>query len=174
VDQSLQAVFYLDERPEINDVRDCAMDDLADLVPLFDGLPGIGLQALDAQSYALSFGFHVQHVDVDYLSWLKNVARVAYPSPRKLRDVNQPLESSQVYKSAEGTEVCDAALARVARVQLLERIPSLRVVQVGRSLREDEAAILRIYLNDLEGQSGADEMLQFLLTSLLVRRRCQF
>ena len=65
VDEALDTVEDLDERAERDDLRDVALELVADVVGVDDPLPWILLGLLEAQRDPLAVAVDVEHLDAD-------------------------------------------------------------------------------------------------------------
>ena len=65
VHEALDAVEDLDERAERDDLRDLALELVADVVGVDDPLPRVLLGLLETQRDALAVAVDVEHLDLD-------------------------------------------------------------------------------------------------------------
>ena len=102
MDQTLDAVAHLDERPERHQLGDPSVDELADLMGVGELLPRVGLGGLERQADPLLGKVHVQHLDVDLVAHGHNRGRVVDVLPGQLGHVDESVHAAEVH---EGTEV---------------------------------------------------------------------
>ena len=76
VHQALDAVEDLHERAEGDDLGDLALELVADVVGVDDPLPRVLLGLLEPQRDPLAVAVDVEHLDLDGLADLQDLARV--------------------------------------------------------------------------------------------------
>ncbi len=125
VQEAVDALLDLDERPVVRQVLDHAFNDLAGRVLLFDQRPGIHLGLLDAEADLLLGLVDGQDHDLDLLADANHLGRVVDPlGPRHLADVHQPLDAFLEFdEGAVRGDVDD-----LARYLLADRVPRLDIV----------------------------------------------
>ena len=75
VHEALDAVQDLDERAEGDDLRDRALELVADVVGVDDPLPRVLLGLLEAQRDALAVAVDVEHLDLHGVADVEDLAR---------------------------------------------------------------------------------------------------
>ena len=118
--EPLDAVEYLDEGPEGDDLRHRAGQLVADVVRVDDPLPRILLGLLESERDALAVAVDVEHLDLDRVADLEDLARMVDVRPRKLGDVDQSVDPVEVDERAEVNDVGDLALDDEARGETVE------------------------------------------------------
>ena len=162
VDQALDAVSNLDEGTERDQLRDPAIDQLADLVALDELLPGVLLRGLERKADAFAAAIDVEHLHLDLVTNGDDAARVVDVLPGELRDVDQPVHATQVH---EGSEVDDAghhAGPNLAGAQIVEEFLALillGLLEPGTAGQHDVVAVL-VQLDDLGLDGGVHVGLQ--------------
>ena len=164
VDQALEAVAHADERPEVDELGDGAIDDVADLEVRDGRMPRIGLQPTDRQADPAALVVDVDDLGLDLLADLVAGFGVVDLVPAQFALVDEAVDATEVDEHAERRDRADGALDRLADLQAAEQlVPLLAALLVeGDLLREDEPVGLAIDLEDLEPQLAADERLELL------------
>ena len=94
VDEAVYPLLEAHKRPEISEIADPPLDQLADRVALFDGLPGVGLGLLDPERDSTVVLFDVEHDGLDDLPDGDDLGGVAYALvPAHLAHVYEPLDA---------------------------------------------------------------------------------
>jgi hypothetical protein len=114
VDQALKAFFDPDKSAKTDNIGDSPFDDSTYLVALGDILPRVGAKSLQAQGDTLLTGIHTHDMDLDFLTRMEDIAGVANPVPRQLRNVDQTLNPTQVHKRSECGQIGHSSLAYIA------------------------------------------------------------
>ena len=164
VDQALEAVADAHERAEVDELRDRAVDDVADLEVRDRGVPRVGLQAADRQADPAALVVDVDDLGLDLFADLVAGLGVVDLVPRELALVDEAVDAAEVDEHAERRDRADGALDLLADLQAAEQlVPLLAALLVeGDLLGEDEAVGLAVDLEDLEAELAADERLQLL------------
>src|SRR5713101_1878440 len=115
MDETLHAIEDLDEGTEGDDLRDLALELIADVVGVDDALPRILLGLLEPQRDALTVAIDVEHLDLDRVPDREDLAGVVDVRPRQLGDVDQPVDAIEVDERAEVDDVRYLALDDQAR-----------------------------------------------------------
>ena len=93
VDEPIDPFFDAYEGPEIGQIAHPPLDQFADRIPLFDGLPWIGLGLLDAEGYAPPLPIDVENYGFDNLPYRYDLGGVADAFvPAHLADVDEPFD----------------------------------------------------------------------------------
>src|SRR5258706_5881801 len=94
VDQTVDVFFNLDERAELGEVADLALDLRADRILLGQLVPRIGLHLLEAEGDAPRRGIDAEDHRVHRVADVENLRRVLDAlAPRHLGDVDEPLDA---------------------------------------------------------------------------------
>src|SRR5918997_226248 len=125
VDEALDAVEDLDEGTERHDLRDGALELVADVVRVDDALPWILLRLLETQGDALAVAIDVEHLDGDGVADRKDLARVVDVRPGQLGDVDEAVDAVEVHERAEVDDVGDLALDDEAGLQAVQDLLTL-------------------------------------------------
>ena len=120
VHEALDALQDLHERAEGDDLRDRALELVTDVVGVDDALPRVLLGLLEAQGDALTVTVYVEHLDLDRVADVEDLARVVDVRPRELGDVDQAVDAVEVDEGAEVDDVGDLALDDQAGLQALQ------------------------------------------------------
>src|SRR5207302_6673160 len=131
VDQTLDALLELDERAEVEDLEDLAVDDLAGRVLVGDALPRVLNELLDAERdlrLVAVAGIDVEQHGLDRVALLEQLARVLHAlGPAHVADVDEAVDAFlDLDEDSEIRDVADLALdhrtRRVLLGQLLVRV----------------------------------------------------
>ena len=94
VDQPVDFLLDFDERAELGEVANLALNLRADRVLVGQLVPRIALDLLEAERNAASRGIHAEHHRVDVVADIQNFRRVLDAlAPRHLGDVDQSLDA---------------------------------------------------------------------------------
>ena len=94
VDQTVDAVFDLDEGAEVGEVADAAFDDGTDGVLVLELLPGIVLELLHAERDAAVVGVDREDDGVDFVAGLDHLGGVLHPlGPGHFGDVDEAFDA---------------------------------------------------------------------------------
>ncbi len=164
VDQALEAVADAHERAEVDELRDGAVDDVADLEVRDRGVPRVRLQAADRQADPATLVVDVDDLGLDLLADLVAGLGVVDLVPRELALVDEAVDAAEVDEDAERRDRADRAGDLLADLQAAEQlVPLLAALLVeGDLLRQDQAVRLAVDLEDLEPELAADERHQLL------------
>ena len=149
--EPLDAVEDLDEGAEGDDLRDLALELVADVVGVDDPLPGVLLRLLETQRDALAVAVDVEHLDLDGVADREDLARVVDVRPRELGDVDQAVDAVEVDERAEVDDVGDLAFDHEARLQAVEDLLAdlLALLLEHRAAREHDVVARAVELDHL-------------------------
>ena len=147
VDQALDAGLELDERAVVGERDHLAADALADRVAHRRVAPRIGLDLLQAQRDALGLRVEAQHLHLDLVADLEQLARVVDPAPGHVGDVQQAVDAAEVDERAVVGDVLDHAVDDLALLEALERRRAQRSRSFSRSARRESTMLPRRLLN---------------------------
>src|SRR4051812_9220093 len=164
VDQALEAVPDTNERAEVDELRDGAVDDVADLEVRDRGVPRVGLQAADRQADPTTLVVDVDDLGLDLLADVVAGLGVVDLVPRELALVDEAVDAAEVDEDTERSDRADRARDLLADLQAAEQLVALlAALLVERDLlRQDQAVRLAVDLEDLEPKLAADERHQLL------------
>src|SRR3984957_5981647 len=97
-------------------------------VPLRGVEPRIRRELLEAQRDALLVFVELEHLDLDLIADVDQIARMREASPTHVGDVKQTIDAAQVDERAVVSEVLDGAGKHCAFTQLLQRARTLGVL----------------------------------------------
>ena len=159
VDQAFEAVPYPDERAEVDQLGDRAVDDVADLEVRHRGMPRVGLQAADRQADPATLVVDVDDLGLDLLADLVAGLGVVDLVPRELALVDEAIDATEIDEHAERRDRADRAGDLLADLQAAEQLVALLAALLvqGDLLRQDQAVRLAVDLEDLEPELAADE-----------------
>ena len=159
VDQAFEAVPHPDERAEVDQLGDRAVDDVADLEVRHRGMPRVGLQAADRQADPATLVVDVDDLGLDLLADLVAGLGVVDLVPRQLALVDEAVDATEIDEHAERRDRADRAGDLLADLQAAEQlVPLLAALLVqGDLLGQDQAVRLAVDLEDLEPELAADE-----------------
>ena len=158
MDQTLDALAHLDERPERHQLGDPAVHQLAHLVAGGELLPGILLGGLQRQADALPVEVHFQDLDLDLIAHLHYCAGVVDVLPRQLGHVHQTVHAAQVHERPEVHYRGDDSGTPLARLEIVEErfaLLLLGLLQPSSAGQNHIVAVL-VQLDDLGLQRLAD------------------
>src|ERR671919_2843266 len=164
VHEALDPGQDLDEGAERHDLRHAALDDVPLVVGVDDLLPRIGLGLLEPERDALALAVDVQDLDPHLLSDLEQLGGVVDVAPRKLGNVDEPVDALEVDEGAEVDDVRDRPLDDVAGREAIEnRLPHLLALLLeDRTAREDDVVPAAVELDHLAAQRLAHELVEVL------------
>ena len=164
VDQALEPVADADERAEVDELGDRAVDDVADLEVGDRGVPRVGLEAADRQADPAALVVDVDDLGLDLLADLVAGLGVVDLVPRELALVDEAVDAAEVDEHAERGDRADRAGDLLADLQAAEQLVALLAALLveGDLLGQDQAVGLAVDLEDLEPELAADERLQLL------------
>ena len=159
VDQAFEAVPHPDERAEVDQLGDRAVDDVADLEVRHRGMPRVGLQAADRQADPATLVVDVDDLGLDLLADLVAGLGVVDLVPRELALVDEAIDATEIDEHAERRDRADRAGDLLADLQAAEQLVALLAALLvqGDLLRQDQAVRLAVDLEDLEPELAADE-----------------
>ena len=164
VDQALEPVADADEGAEVDELRDRAVDDVADLEVGHRRVPRVGLEAADRQADPAALVVDVDDLGLDLVADLVAGLGVVDLVPRELALVDEAVDPAEVDEDAERRDRADRAGDLLADLEAAEQlVPLLAALLVeGDLLREDQAVRLAVDLEDLQPELPADERLELL------------
>ena len=155
--QAFDALLQLDERAVVGDADHAAMHMRADRIALRGIEPRIGRELLEAQRHALLLAVELQHLHLDLVAHLHQVARMRQASPRHVGDVQQAVDAAQVDERAVVGQVLHRAGQDRVLAQLLQRLGALLALLFFQQLlaRDHDVAALLVQLDDADFEVGA-------------------
>ena len=151
VDETLDALTDLDEGAERHQLRDPAVDQLADLVAAGELLPGVLLGGLEGERDPLPGEVDVEDLNGHLVTHLDHGARVVDVLPRQLGHVDEPVHPAKVDEGPEVHHGADDAAADLAGLEVGQELVAglpLGLFQVGPAGQHDVVAVL-VQLDDL-------------------------
>jgi hypothetical protein len=157
VDQALEPVADADERAEVDELRDRAVDDVADLEVGHGRMPRVGLEPADRQADPAALVVDVDDLGLDLVADLVAGLGVVDLVPRELALVDEAVDPAEVDEDAERARSTDGAADLLADLEAAEElVPLLAALLVQRDLLgEDQAVRLAVDLEDLQPQLPA-------------------
>ena len=164
VDQALEALADPDEGAEVDELRDRAVDDVADLEVRDRRLPRVGLEAADREADPAALVVDVDDLGLDLVADLVAGLGVVDLVPRELALVDEAVDAAEVDEDAERRDRADAAGDLLADLQAAEQLVALLAALLveGDLLRQDQAVGLAVDLEDLQPELAADVRLELL------------
>jgi hypothetical protein len=152
VHEALDARLELDERAVVGERDDLALHTRADRVLVLGIDPRILLDLLEAQLTRARCRVELEHLDLDLVADLEQLARVVDAAPRHVGDVEQAVDAAEVDEGAVVGEVLDTPSticpsSRVCSVSFL----ALALLLEQHAARQHDVAALLVELDDLEG-----------------------
>ena len=123
VGEALDPFLDLDEGAVVGELGDLAVDDVADMVALLEGGPGIGSEVLEGKVDPPLLGLHPDDLELDLLALLDEILGPRDVAPAHVVDMQEAVEAAEVDEGAEGGEALDLALDRVADLGASGRNP---------------------------------------------------
>ena len=96
VDQALEAVADADERAEVDELRDRAVDDVADIEIGHGRVPRVGLEATDRQADPTALVVDVDDLGLDLVTDLVAGLGVVDLVPRELALVDEAVDPTEI------------------------------------------------------------------------------
>ena len=128
VHQTLNTLFDFGKTAIVGEVGDLG-DNRATLgVAAGDLYPRVLAQLLEAQRYAVALAIELEDFDIHFLSDFHDLARVLDALPGHIGDVQQPVDTAEVYKRAVIGKVLDHALHGLSLLQVLQQFLALGTV----------------------------------------------
>src|SRR5207237_4804688 len=151
VDQALEAVADPNERAEVDELGDCAVDDVADLEVRNGGVPRVRLEAADREADPAALVVDVDDLGLDLFTDAIAGFGVVDLVPRQLALVNEPIDAAQVHEHAKRRDGADGALDLLADLKAAEELVALLAALFveGDLLRQNQAIRLAVDLEDL-------------------------
>ena len=126
--QTLNTLFDFGKAAIIGEVGDLG-DNTATLgVAAGDLYPRVLAQLLEAQRHAVALAIELEDFDIHFLSDFHDLARVLDTLPGHIGDVQQPVDTAEVYKRAVIGQVLNHALHGLAFLQVLQQFLALGTV----------------------------------------------
>src|SRR3954453_11038323 len=164
VDQAFEPVADTDERTEVDELGDRAVDDVADLEFRDRRVPRIGLEATDREADPAALVVDVDDLGLDLFPDAIPGLRIVDLVPRELALVDEAVDATEVDEDAERSDRADRAGDLLADLQAAEQLVALLAALLieGDLLGQDQAVGLAVDLEDLEPKLAADERHQLL------------
>ena len=164
VDQPLEAVADADERAEVDELGDRAVDDVADLEVGHGRVPRIRLEAADRQADPASLVVDVDDLGLDLVADLVAGLGVVDLVPAELALVDEAVDPAEVDEHAERGDRADGPGHLLADLEAAEQLVALLapLLVEGDLLGQDEPVRLAVDLEDLQPELAADERLELL------------
>ena len=125
VHQAFDTLFQLDERAVVGHADHASVNVRADRIALGGIQPRVGSELLEAQRYALLVAIELQHLHLDLVADLHQVARMRQASPGHVGDVQQAVDAAQVDERAVVGQVLHRAGQDRVFFQVLQRLAAL-------------------------------------------------
>ena len=150
--EAFDAVFDLDERAVVGDVRDLAEHTGVGRITAGNVLPRIRAQLLQAERDTRALTIELQDADFDFIANLDHFRRMLDALPRHVRDVQQAIDSTEIDEGAVIGEVLDRTTHDRAFLQVVHQCSALggELLLHDRATRHDNVVALLIELDDLE------------------------
>ena len=126
--QTLNTLFDFGKAAIIGEVGDLG-DNTATLgVAAGDLYPRVLAQLLEAQRHAVALAIELEDFDIHFLSDFHDLARVLDTLPGHISDMQQPVDTAEVYKRAVIGQIFDHALHGLTFLQVLKQFLALGTV----------------------------------------------
>ena len=163
VDEAFDAGLALDDGAEVHEAGDGAGDALADDVAFGGGVPGLGLELLEAERDAAGFGVDFEDFEFELLAYGEDFFGCGDAGVRDVADVEEAVDAAEVDERAVGGERADGAADDVAFGEV--GVAALREGE-GLLFGDDAAVDDYVFVGDIElgdaaGDFGADELFHF-------------
>src|ERR1022692_2982312 len=150
--QPFDALLQLDERAVVGHADHAAAYMRTDGITLRCVQPRVRRELFEAQRHALLVAVELQHLHLDLVAHLHQVARVGQATPGHIGDVQQSVNASQVNEGAVVGQILDRAGENSVFVQLLQGLGSLLGLLFFQQLLAggDYVAALLVQLDDAD------------------------
>src|SRR5579875_1354941 len=157
MDQALQALLHFGEGAELCQLGVSCRNDLADVVALLNGGPGIRQSALQTERDFLGVPIYAEHVHVGILADLQDLAGVIDAIVGKLGNVDETIRTAEIDKGTEIGQVAHHAVADLPGLKSVEQLVfALGAAFLGRgTLRQNKPVTAAVDLDDLQVQAPA-------------------
>src|SRR5687767_1089494 len=122
VDQPFNARFQFDERTVISYAGNFPVQLFANWKPLFNAAPGIGQQLFVAERNTLALAIELEYLYLNSVAYSKEISRALQASPGHVGNMQQPVNSTQVYKGAVVCEILNLTLYDDVFFDLAQRL----------------------------------------------------
>src|SRR6185437_15072593 len=162
MDQTLDALFELDERAVVGNGEDAPAHVCADGVALNGVEPWIRRQLLKAEGDALLLLVKLEDFDLNLIADVHQIARVRQPAPAHVCDVQKAIQAAEIDEGAVVGEVLDRACEHGALFQRGEcdGLPGVLVLFEDFLAADDDVAALFVQLDDADFDLLADVAVQ--------------
>ncbi len=162
VDQPLDPLLQLHEGAVVGEADDLALDAAAGGIANRRGAPGIGLELLVPERDALGLPVELQHLHLDLVADVQNLARVIDAAPGHVGDVEQSVDAAQVHEGAVLRDVLHGAHEDLALLEGLQGVALLLGVLLleDRLAGEHDVAALLVDLDDPHAELLAPEAVE--------------
>ena len=163
MDEAFDAGLNFDEGAEVGQAGDRAGDALAGGEVFGRGLPGLGLELLEAEGDFLGFRVDAEDFDLDFLAHGEHIFGLADAAVGHIADVQQAIDAAQI---DEGSVRHKAAYRAGDRITLLQGFVAGLGEPTGLLFKNHAAIDDYIFVGDVElgdaaGDLGSDQLLQF-------------
>src|SRR5262249_13869994 len=145
VHQAFNALLQFDKGAVVGNAQHAAFHARANRIALRGIEPGIGRELLEPERDAQFFAIELQHLHLDLVAHVDQVARMRQSAPRHVSDVEQIVNAAQIDKGAVVGEVFDCAGQDRALMEAFQRLAALAgdlFIQDGLAGNNDIAAFL--------------------------------
>ena len=158
--QAVNAGLQLHESAEGSDADDLAGHDRAFGILRGGGVPGLGLQLLQAQLNALALLVQAEDLDFHFLIGGDDLRGMLHVSPAQVGHMDQAVHAAQIHESAEVGQTANDALDHFALSQLAPSFGLAGFVFFldHRAAAADDPLLLLVQLDDLQLQGLTDEL----------------
>src|SRR5262249_31334662 len=122
VDEPFDSGLEFDERAELGDASDGALQPRTGPNLLAELVPRVLVQGVQAERASLRLVVHAMHPDLDRLADLEHLVRIVDAGPAQFGNRDEAVGAAQVHERAEWLDVPDDALERLT---FLDRLPEL-------------------------------------------------
>ncbi len=150
--QAFNALLQLDERAVVRDRKNAALDMGADGVALRGVEPRVGRQLLEAQRDTLLVLVELEHLHLDLVAHVDQVARMRQPAPAHIGDMEEAVDAAQVDERAVVGQVLHRAGEDSSLAQLLQGVRPLGGLLLLEDLlaADHHVAALLVQLDDAD------------------------
>ena len=164
VDQTLDALLQLHERPVVDDGDHATGDHRGLRILALDIIPRIGLKLLETQRDPFAITVELEHLDLEFLPDGDQVGRVRDPPPGHIGDMQETVDSAQIDERPKVGDVLDHAFASLTLLQFGQHLVAEILATLFEELtaRNDDIAPALVDLDDLELVDLAQDRLDIL------------
>src|ERR1700685_819061 len=148
--QPFNALLQFDKCAVIGDADDPSTNVRADRIAVLRIQPRVGRELLEAERHALLVLVELQHLYLNLIADVDQIARVREPPPGHVGNVQQAVDAAEIHKGAVVGEILDHSSQNRSLFQMLQSFGSLFTLLSFEHLlaRDHDVAAFLVQLND--------------------------